>query len=149
MTKTVIYSKTYSSTVSLDDGTSSNFKVTSAKKTTTKFKIKSKKTKTLTIKIKKGIKSYKKGNYLIVTQKTTKKGWIYIDVVLIGKYEEFTLKYKVKNHYKKNGKWKWEKKWTNVPLNNYFTSNHYKSIKLDKIKIQYTQYSFKKNQIRS
>ena len=108
MTETTTYSKTYSAKAALDDGTSSTFKVISTKnKVVKKYKI-IKKKKTVTVKFKKGTKTFKKGKYAIITSAKTENGYTYFGAAVVGKQEQDYIKFFIKEHYKYNGKWKWE-----------------------------------------
>lgn len=142
LTETTKYSKTFSAKASID-GASSSFKVVSAKKVVKKYKITKKTTKIRTIKIKKGIKSYKKGNYAVLTGYDKVNGMKYLSVIVVGKHEKAFLKFYIKEHYKENGKWKWAK-WFKIPKNKEFDGTYPNSIKIDKVKVKYTQLSLKK-----
>ena len=142
MTKTTTYSKTYSAAASAD-GAKSTFKVVSTKaKVVKKYKI-IKKKKTLTVKFKKGTKTLKKGNYAVITTAKTESGLVYFGAAIVGKNEQDYIKFYIKEHYKQKGKWKWES-WYKVPKGKIYTNYFPTSIKVDKIKVKYTQVSYKK-----
>lgn len=143
MTKTTYYSKTYSATASIDDGASSSFKVTSTKaKVVKKYKA-IKKKKVINAPIKKGTKIFKRGDYALVTYKTTKYGINFLGAAMAQKDVDGTIKFLAKIHYKQNGKWHWTK-WTKIPKNKMYESQYPKNIKATTLKAKYTQVSYKR-----
>lgn len=142
LTKTTTYSKTYTCTASAD-GVSSGFKVISKKANTVKkYKI-VKKNRTLSVPIKKGTKTYRKGNYIIATRLVIKNNLNLLQVAVAGKNEGKFIKFSLQEHYKENEKWQWGK-WFKVKTNKMFESTYGNNIKIDKIKVKYTQISYKK-----
>lgn len=153
LTKTTYYQKSYTCDVTVDGdgfttGTASFKVISKDTPLIKKYKI-IKKKKTYTLKLKKGIKlakniiGFKKGNYAVVIQKYKKKGYTYIETSMIEKYSDDFLKFSIKHHYKENGKWKWDK-WLKVAKNRYSEFSFDHTIKVDKIKVKYTQVSYKK-----
>ena len=153
LTKTTYYQKSYTCDVTAegDDfqtGTASFDVISKNTPLIKKYKIiKKKKTYTLNlkkgVKIKKGYKAYKKGNYAVVVHKYKKKKRTYIETVVVGKNEDYFLKFSIKHHYKEDGKWKWDK-WFKIPKNNEDVVNFVSSVKLDKIKVKFTEVSYKR-----
>lgn len=142
LTKTTTYSKTYSCTASAD-GASSGFKVISKKANTVKkFKI-IKKNRIVNVPIKKGTKTYRKGNYIVATRLVTQNNLNLLQVAVAGKSEGKFIKFSLKEHYKENEKWQWAK-WFKIKTNKMFESTYGNNIKVDKIKVKYTQISYKK-----
>ena len=142
LTKTTKYSKTYTATASIGE-VKKSFKVISKKANLLKKYRIVKKTKIVTVPVKNSFKGYKKGNYAVVTVKKTSKGITKLDVVVIGKKEDDSLRFDVKEHYKENGKWQWEK-WYKVKKGNMYTITYNKNVKINKVKVRYTQVSYKK-----
>ena len=151
LTKTTYYQKSYTCNVSaegdeLQKGTAS-FNVISKKIQVQKYKI-IKKKKTYTLKLKNGIKiskstkGFRLGKYAVVIDKNKKGSYTYYDIGL-GDKDGNILKFSIRHHYNQNGKWKWDK-WLKVPKNKINTFYHDKSIKMDKIKVKFTQVSYKK-----
>lgn len=146
LTKTTYYQKTYGCDVTVDGDEYytgyASFDVISKKKPVVKkYKI-IKKKKIRTIKVKNGVKGYKKGNYGILTYKYHKGYFTHVETAMIHKSGKF-VKFFIKHHYKKNGKWKWNK-WSKVPLEHTNDFYYGSAIKLDKIKVKYTQVSYKR-----
>ncbi len=152
LTKTTYYQKSYTCDVTadgdgLETGTASFNVISKNTPLIKKYKIiKKKKTYTLTlkkgVKIGKGYKLFKKGNYAFITYTYKKKKRTYIETVLISKTENF-LKFSIKHHIKYKGKWKWDS-WSKTPKNRSDVIDFIKSVKVDKIKVKYTQVSYKK-----
>ena len=146
LTKTTTYSKTYTCEVTAErDGyytETSSFKVVSKKKTVTKkYKI-IKKTKTYTIKVKNGYKIYKKPySYDIETYKVKSGAYTYILSAVSKK--DSPVKFFIKHHYKKNGKWKWTS-WKTIKKGYYNEYSFTSGIKVDQLKFKYTQVTYKK-----
>ena len=153
LTKTTYYQKAYDCDVTVEgsglvSGTSA-FKVISKKTpTVVKYKI-IKKKKTYTLKLKKGTKigkgliAFKTGKYATFVYKYNKGRYTHYATGVMDK-DENLHKFYIKEHYKENGKWKWNK-WLKVPKDNLNYFSFYKgSLKLDKIKVKFTQVSYKK-----
>lgn len=147
LTNTTYYKATYRCEVTADGddynntGTAS-FDVISTKDPTVKKYQIIKKKKTYTIKVKKGANGYKKGDYGIVTWKYHKGYYTHVETGILHKSGK-TIKFLIKHHTKKKGKWKWDK-WSKVPVD--YTNDFYygSAIKLDKIKVRYTQITYKR-----
>lgn len=146
LTKTTTYKATYVCDVTAyGDGyykTSTSFQVISKKSPLVKkYKI-IKKKKTYTIKVKNGLKKYKKGKYAIATYKH-KGGYGTVLETAAGKINSGFIKFFIKHHYKKNGKWKWDK-WRKIPKDYSDEFTYGSAVKLDKIKVRYTQVTYKR-----
>ncbi len=142
LTKTTMYSKTYTATASIGE-VKKSFKVISKKANLLKKYRIVKKTKIVTLPVKSGMKGYKKGNYGVITVKKTSKGITTLGVSVIGKKENGPIKFYAKDHYKENGKWHWAK-WYKIKKGKMYTITYNKNIKINKIKVRYTQVSYKK-----
>ena len=147
LTKTTYYQSTYTCDVTVT-GTGYNkatdsFKVVSKKKPLVKkYKI-IKKKKTRTIKVKSGVRTYTWGKYVAVTYKHN-GGYGKIVETAMGKKNSGFIKFFVKHHYKKqNGNWKWDK-WGKVPKGYSDEFTFTKNVKFDKIKVKYTQVTYKR-----
>lgn len=146
LTKTTTYKKTYTCTVTVEGDDyypgEASFKVVSKKKPLVKkYKI-IKKKKIVTVKAKNGVKTYKKGNYVIVTYKYKKNGLNYIESTM-GKKNSGFISFSVNHHYKANGKWKWDS-WFKVPKNKESIFSYNSVVKVDKLKFKYTQVTYKR-----
>ena len=139
-TRTTYYSKTYTCTVTAE-GVKTTFKVISKKNNVVKkYKI-AKKTKVITLKMKNGEKFYKRNNYAFGTVKVIEKGLLHIAVMAAGRNEGGYIKFFVKDHIKKNGKWKWDS-WLKIPKNNHYYATFPKTFKIDKVKVKYTHKTY-------
>ncbi|WP_406534208.1 Ig-like domain-containing protein [Methanobrevibacter sp.] len=146
LTKKTYYKKYYACEVTAYGEDSSwnldSFQVISKKPTVVKkYKIIKKKV-TRTIKIKKGVRTYKKGKYAIATYKH-KGGYGTVLETAAGKINSGFIKFFIKHHYKKNGKWKWDK-WRKIPKDYSDEFTYGSAVKLDKIKVRYTQVTYKR-----
>lgn len=153
LTKTTTYQKTYNCDVTADgDGlytSTAAFKVKSKKTpVVVKYKI-IKKKKSYTLKLKKGIKiakgaiAFKTGKYATFIYKYNKGRYTHYETGIIDKDENLHQFY-IKHHYKDNGKWKWDK-WLKIKkdsINSFYF--HKGSLKMDKVKVKFTQVSYKK-----
>ncbi|MBR4448307.1 Ig-like domain-containing protein [Methanobrevibacter sp.] len=143
LTKTKYYSKTYTASASVDSGESSTFKVISKKpKLVKKYKIVHKK-KTMTVPLKKGSKTFKKGKYSLYTYRGSESGVYVFGALMAKKDTSGTIKFSIKMHFKESGKWIWTK-WYKVSKNSEYTTWYPKNIKVNKVKVQYTQESYKR-----
>ena len=142
LTKTTEYFKSYTATADIDRY-SSSFNVYSMDKKVVKYKVAKKKTKIVTMKIKKGIKTYRKGKYGIIVDLFTKGKIKHLQAIVAGKFEADFIKFSIKEHHKEKGKWYWNK-WLKVPKQRIYDGKFLKSSKIDKIKIKYTQTTYKK-----
>ena len=146
LTKTTYYENSYfcdltASGDGLYDG-HAGFKVISKKTSVVKkYKI-IKKIKIHTLKVKNGIKGFKKGNYAIITNKYKKGRPTYLETAMIHQDGKF-IKFSIKHHVKKNGKWKWDK-WMKIPKDKMEVFSFGKQLKIDKFKVKYTQVSYKR-----
>ena len=147
LTKTTTYSKTYTCTATVDgndkiNSASSSFSVVSKKaKVVKKYKI-IKKKKIITIPVKNGLKTYKKGQYGFVIKQISYGTLKYFALAGVGKKEGY-IKFFVKDHVKKNGKWSWDS-WYKVPKGKLYEYTYPNTMKVDKLKIKYTQVSQKR-----
>lgn len=142
ITKTTYYSKTYTGSASVDDGTSSTFKVISKKPNLVKkYKI-IKKKKIRKAPVKKGSKIFKKGKYYLYTYKGTSSG-VYVFGALIAKNTGEPIKFSIKLHFKDSGRWMWTK-WIKVSKKEPYKTWYPKNVKVDIIKTKYTQESYKR-----
>lgn len=146
LTKTTTYSKTYTCAVIAQAdkyySDANSFKVVSKKKTVTKKYRVIKKKKTYTIKVKNGEKTYKKPySYYIGTYKFKNGGYTYI-LSAMAKKKSY-IKFFIKHHYKKNGKWKWTS-WKTIKKGYYNEYSYTSGIQVDKLKFRYTQVTYKR-----
>ena len=142
LTHTTDYFKEYSATASIN-GASSKFKVISTNKIVNTYKVTKKKSKIITLKVKKGTKFYKKGNYAFGTYKYSKGKYNYLEITGVGKYEGEAIAFSMKEHFKKDGKWQWSS-WVKIKKGEYNECKFLKNMAMDKIKIKYTQTTYKK-----
>ena len=142
LTHTTDYFKEYSATASIN-GASSKFKVISTNKIVNTYKVTKKKSKIITLKVKKGTKFYKKGNYAFGTYKYSKGKYNYLEITGVGKYEGEAIAFLIKEHFKKDGKWQWSS-WAKIKKGEYDECKFLKKVTMDKIKIKYTQATYKK-----
>ena len=144
--ETSYYQSTYISSVKFNGygqymSSSSLFKVTSKGKTI-KHKYRMYTYRTFTLPVKNTLKFYKK-EYVIMAvgmKHLTSKNKL---VIGVGDSDDHPIKFKVKKHYKKNGKRRWSN-WFYCDEDHYVETTYGNAIKIDKVKINcYSPYFVK------